>query len=269
MADQSDVEISMAALVVAALYPNGPDAASLPGPACRVYRGWPNPASLDADLALGTINVTVFAGRAAPRPTTRFADEWLSTAIVPTLQVSVSNTTVTFSGTAEPGLLAGIFIDGLPFVYRTQPADTPPLVAATLGSLIRSSRIAQLSGASLEIPGANKLIARVAAYRTAQREIRRQKLTLRVTCWCPSPDTRDATAAAIDAHFASIHFIPLPDGSFGWLTFAGGAVFDQSENASLYRRDLVYAVEYATTITQSQPEMLFGDLGLNALHLTV
>jgi hypothetical protein len=65
-----------------------------------------------------------------------------------------------------------------------------------------------------------------------------------------------------------ISFIALPDGSKARLVFSGGTVLDQSENASLYRRDLLYDLEYATTVTQSQPAMLFGSVGLNALRIT-
>ena len=63
MADQSDVEIALVNVVAAALYPDGTDKFSVPGPDCRIYRGWPNSAALDADLAAGKINVTVFPGR--------------------------------------------------------------------------------------------------------------------------------------------------------------------------------------------------------------
>ncbi len=41
MADQSDVETALVALASAALYPNGTEAASVPGVNCRIYRGWP------------------------------------------------------------------------------------------------------------------------------------------------------------------------------------------------------------------------------------
>ena len=268
MADQSDVETALAALTAAALYPDGPDGASRPGPPCRVYRGWPNPTALNADLALGRINVTIFAGDAALRLTTRFPEEWLSTPVLPTLQATVANTAVTFTGTANPGQLAGILVDGLPHVYRTQAKDTPALVAATLGARIRATRIVHLNGSSLDIPGAHSVLARIVADTPALKEIRRQSLTIRVSCWCPSPATRDITAATIDTALAATAFIALADNSEARLMFAGGAVFDQSQDASLYRRDLLYAVEYATTVTQSQPALLFGALGLNALHIT-
>lgn len=269
MADQSDVETALATLAAAALYPAGPEAVSVPGPPCRIYRGWPNPAALDADLARGHVNVSIFIGDANQRVTTRFAEEWMSTPISPTLLVSVADTTVIFNGSADPGQLAGILIDGQSYVYRTQVNDTPPLVAATLGTLIRAVRIVHLRGASLDIPGAASLHARVVADCPALKEIRRQSVPIRITCWCPSPATRDAAAIAIDTAFATLPFINLADGSQARLTFSGNAVIDQSQNASLYRRDLVYVAEYATTLVQSHPSMLFGELGLNASHIAV
>ncbi len=215
MADQSDAEIALAILATTALYPNGPDGPSVPGPPCRVYRGWPNPAALDADLAQGRINVTIFAGNAAPRPTTRFAEEWLAAPAVPTLAVSLSDTFVTISGSADPGQLIGVRVDGQPYAYRTQANDTPALVAATIASQIRVARIVHLRGCSFDVPGATDLLARVVVDRPAIQEIRRQRLAIRVSCWCPSPATRDATATAIDAAFAMAPFITLSDGSTG------------------------------------------------------
>lgn len=268
MADQSDAEIALATLVATALYPEGPDGPSVPGPPCRVYRGWPNPAALDADLAQGRINVTVFAGNAPPRPTNRFAAEWHSVPEIPGLQVSVSNNSVSFTGRADPGQLIGVRVDGQPYTYRTQANDTPALVAATIAAQIRVSRIAHLRGSSFDIPGAHDLLARIVIDTAAIQEIRRQRLAIRVTCWCPSPALRDTTAAAIDLAFALTPFIFLADSSHARLTFTGGAILDQSESASLYRRDLLYDIEYATTLTQTLPAMLFGALGLNASHIT-
>ena len=45
-------------------------------------------------------------------------------------------------------------------------------------------------------------------------------------------------------------------------------VFDQSQDALLYRRDLLYRIEYPTTINELLPSMLFGDLILNAAEFT-
>jgi len=71
-------------------------------------------------------------------------------------------------------------------------------------------------------------------------------------------------STTIDSFLARQNFISLDDGTEGRLTYSNTSVYDQSQNALLYRRDLVYTVEYATIVSVSQPTMLFGDLALNA-----
>jgi len=264
MADQADVENVLVTLTAAALYPNGTGEASAPGPTCRVYRGWPNPSALDADLAAGRINVTVFPVEMRIRNTTRYPAEWTGADVVtPTLTVSVTGNSATFGGTADVGQLAGILIDGRTYVYRTQPGDSPPLVAANLAALIRADRIALVTQASLFVPGAGIFLARTVADGGVLMELRRQLQIFRITSWCPDPASRDSAAATIDAAFAAMTFIDLPDGSQGRLLYVGSAVFDQSQDSALYRRDLLYSIEYATTTTSTQPAMLFGSGSLN------
>lgn len=271
MADESDVETALVSLAAAALYPNGTGTQSVPGPDCRTYRGWPNASALNADLAAGRINVTIFpvhgvSGHA--RTTTRYSPVWSVQSVQPTLTVTVSGASVTFGGSANLGQLAGVLVSGQGYSHRTQVGDTPASVAANLAELIRANTIVQLTGSTLIVPNVGILLARVVADATAQQEIRRQELNLRVACWCPTPTTRDVTATAIDISLAQIPFIPLPDASLARMTYYGTAVLDQSENALLYRRDLLYRVEYPTMLTASQPAMLFGDLLLNAADFT-
>jgi hypothetical protein len=178
---------------------------------------------------------------------------------------------VMFGGSAALGQVAGILVGGQigqSYAYRTQAGDNPSLVAANLATLVRANAIVQLSGSTLTIPGVGDLTARVVADASAQQEIRRQEQIFRVTCWCPTPTSRDAAAIAIDQALAQSIFITLADGSMGKLTYAGTTVFDQSQDALLYRRDLLYQVEYPTIIIASQPAMLFGDLLLNAANFT-
>ena len=265
MADQSDVETQLASLVSAALYPQGPDQPSAPGPLCRVYRGWPNAPALDADLAAGWVNVTVFPAGGEVRNTTRYPPAWSLSQPTPTLTATVDGVRATFGGSADPGQIAGLIVDGQTYVYTTAAGDTPSLVAANLASLARASRIVQLSGSSLSVPGAERLSARVVAGGSALSELRRQTQDFRVTFWCPTPSLRDEVAGAVDAALAQLAFIGMPDGSQARIRFAGSAVVDREEDAQLYRRDLVYSVEYATTLIQRQPAMLFGDGLVNTL----
>jgi hypothetical protein len=117
----------------------------------------PNSAALDADLTAGKINVTVFPDGDTSRTTTRYAERWMGAPAQPTLTVAVDGTSVTFGGIADLGQIAGILVDGLSYAYRTQPGDTPQLVAANLASMIRGKSIVQLSYSTLAIAGAGDL----------------------------------------------------------------------------------------------------------------
>ena len=267
MADQSDVEFTLVNLASGALYPNGTTQPSIPGPDCRIYRGWPNSAALDSDLSAGKINVTVVPAGDG-HATTRFSDQWSQSVHRPTLTATVTGNAVTFEGSANAGQIAGILVNGKSYAYRTCAGDTPQLVAANLAALIRADLIADLSGGTVVIAGARDLLARVVADATALQEVRRQEQTFRITCWCPTPTSRDMTASAIDQLLSTSRFIALADGSSGRLVYAGTTVFDQSQNAKLYRRDLSYSVEYPTIVSMAQSTMLFGNSVLNAISTT-
>ncbi len=268
MADQSDVENALVELVASAIYPNGPTFPSIPGPDCRIYRGWPNSAALNTDLAAGRINVTVFPQGEPGQKTTRYSQEWLGSRVTPTLTAVASGVSIEISGAADPGQLVGVLVDNASYVYRTQGNDTPTTVAAKLAAAIRADWIVNLSGATLTIPGAGIVLTRVVADTPVIRELRRQEQEFRITCWCPTPATRDASATAIDLLLAGLQFLDLSDGTKGRILYRGTFVFDQAQDALLYRRDLLYNVEYPTTIAALQPSMLFGDLVVNAGSFT-
>jgi hypothetical protein len=267
MASQADAEIALALLAATTLYPNGLAGASAVTATVRIFRGWPNAAALDADLAAGRVNVTIFPVPGATRVTTRFPVTPVANPATPTLTVSVAGNTATFSGTALAGQLAGLLVDGKPYVYRTATGDTPELVAAILTAAVNANRPALCSGASIFTPGTVPT-ARTAADATVTTELRRQVQTFRITAWCPTPDLRDATCGALDRAFAATPFLTLSDGSAARLTFISTTTFDQSQDASLYRRDLLYAVEFPTTLVATQPSMLFGTVGIGADIIT-
>ena len=262
MADQADVEQALVERVAAALYPNGTAAPSVIGATCRIYRGWPAAAGLDADLAAGVVNVSVFPESSRHhRNTTRWPSEWqVLDPVGPGLVATVAGDTVTLSGDAAPGQLVGILVDGQPAVHRTGEAETAALVAAALADMIRILRPAVLSGTGLTLPGARTVVARVTADQPARQEVRRQSQVFRIVCWCPDPATRDAAAAAADLALVPLVFLDLADGTAGRVRGLRQETFDQSANAALYRRDLLYEVEYATTLSAMLPTMVFGDV---------
>ena len=272
MADQAEVEAALAAIVGAALYPGGIAAGcAVPGAVCRIYRGFPVPAALDADLAAGRVNVSVAAVAGSSEITTRYPDQWRVVApAVPVLGAAVAGNVASFAGSAAPGQLAALLVDGRAAVHRTVAGDTPAGVAAALATeLQRLGVAAGASGAAVTCAGARSIVARVVADQVATRETRRQRQHFTVTCWCADPATRDAIGAAIDAALSGIDFVALPDGSSGRLLFVASVLSDRWEDATLYRRALTYSVEYATTITATQPAMIVGGTGISPAGRTI
>ena len=264
MADLSEVEDALVLLTSTALYPDGLTNPSVVGADCRIYRGWPIQSGLNSDLAAGIVNVTVFP---SPRPGRMLVPLPIVYKIgdpLPAFTASVAGETASFSGTPAPGHCAGILVDGRTYVYRPAKGDSAGMVAAALADLVRIDRIAQLSGATVIVPGANKLVARVVSDQSSAREIRRQERELVIACWCSTPTQRDVVAKTIDSSMSVVAFIPMPDASSSRLTYLDTTEYDQAQNANLYRRDLIYTAEFPTVIIKNDPAMLFGVLELGA-----
>jgi hypothetical protein len=268
MVDLADVEDKLAALVVSALYPLGVDSDSILGTACRVYRGWPSPAALNADLLSGTVNVTVAPDNDVGRTTTRYSLSWHDRPAPPTLRAIAVENTISFDGMVTRDQAVGLLVDGQTYVYPTHDDETPDIVAAALAAMVRSVRPVHLNGSSITIPGTEQVIARVVRSGGAFSEVRRQERDLRVISWCPTPATRDAAVAAIDQTLVRHAFLGMVDRTKARVLYKGTSVFDQAQNALLYRRDLIYTVEYPTTIMEILPAMLFGNLSLNTAEFT-
>ena len=82
-------------------------------------------------------------------------------------------------------------------------------------------------------------------------ELRRQTRLFAITVWAGSYARRDAAAAAIDAGLAALSRLSLTDGSVAVMTYDGSAQDDDQQEAGIYRRNLVYALNYATTQQQT------------------
>lgn len=268
MPDQSSVERAFVEVVAATFYPGGTNQPSVLGPPVRIYRGWPSRSQLDADLAAGRLNVTIQFVAGSARNTTRFSDEWSADLIPPTLTATVAGTTATFAGDAAPGQLAGLLIDGIAWVHRTQIGDTPGLVAAALAAQVRPTRPAQLTSATIVFPGAGRVVARTVADAPATRELRRQEATFRLTTWCPSPELRDEAAALLDLGLAERRTLDA-DGVPCRIRYAGTASSDDEQASGLYRRDLLWDVDYPTTAHAQLPTQLFGTAATNAIPTTI
>jgi hypothetical protein len=260
MADQADVESALAAIVANALYPNGAGVPSVTGNVCRIYRGFPNTPALDADLAAGVVNISVMAGTGAVKNVTRYPRRWVSVApVAQVLSVAVVGQGAVFSGSCAVGQLAGIKVNGVVYPYAVQGNDSPATVASNIAVLLRAAGwVVDYAGATVGVPGAETFTARVVSGAGSLQEIKRQQQDFKISLWCPDPASRDAVAPVIDEALADLKFIPLADGSYARLVFAGSMAEDNAADATLYRRDLTYGAEYPTTLAQMTPAMLFG-----------
>jgi hypothetical protein len=263
MADLSDVENAIVAEVIGGLYPNGTSRASAVGVTCRAYRGWPSPAALNSDLAAGVVNVTIFPASVPDEVPDSYFDNLYAAVLPPSLAATVTSQTVTFSGLAATGQLVGLLIDGLPFSYAVNEGDTTEGITANFAAQINEIRPATFSGSALTIPGATTLIGRVVMNSTVSRELRRQRREIQANCWCPSPLLRDAVCSVVDQTISGSPFIALSDGTKAHARYVSTQVYDQSQNALLYRRDLHYKFEFTMIRTTVEPVMLFGDLVRN------
>jgi hypothetical protein len=272
MADTADVERALAAACAGVLFPaggyaygavaaSGVQVAATPLP-CRLYRGWPATDTLNGDLAKGIAHVSVYPEAGMGRNTTRYLTKWWQAAqAAPTLAGLVAqgagSATVTWSGTAAAGQIAGVALGSgqvpATYAYAVQAADTPASVAAALAAMING---ATASGAVLTVPDPSCL-SRVVQGTTAMWLARQISQRYRVNIWCPSPQARDALAAAIDLALAQTFRLPMPDGSPALLRYGGTLVSDLPARQGEWNRSLAMLVEYSTAPVVNLPAVLF------------
>jgi hypothetical protein len=265
VADLSDVENALLSLVAAAAYPNGTTSPSaVPPSVVQLSRGWPDTTALAKSLTGSACQVTVYSLPGGSRNTSRYARDWSAIAFAPsTIQAASTGNVVTFSGTATAGQAAGISAARIGFGYAVQSSDTPSSIAAAIATQINSDGrlTGSASGASVTVTdGYGTVIPALgvtAGAGTSQRELRRQEQRIMVTVWAPNPDLRDGLTSAIDAVLAGTDWLTLSDGTEARIRYAGTSESDQASQAELYRRDVNFTVEYATTQTGIFPQMLF------------
>lgn len=233
MADISDVEQAMANTVTSFLYPAGPAHSSIIGVLCRVYRGWPNSATLNADLSAGLVNVTVVSDNESGRTTTRYLPVWRSKQSLPGAAASVTGQTITIFGSPSVGDTVGILIDGAAYAYRVLVGDTPDLIAANLKQLIQMNRPGTVQGPTIWVPGASSIVVRVVGDGSTSFESRRQEKDVRIICWCPTPPIWDSVGAAIDAAIDEMSFLVLSDDTSARVVYRNTASYDRNVTAQL------------------------------------
>ena len=237
------------------------------GAAVSIGVGWPPPDALDtvaASIKTSPLaQVSVFAPEGYYRDATRYPTAWQTLVpAAPTLTATVgaNGTQITIGGTVSTPQVVGAVLGAgyapRPYVYQVQPGDNPNSVATGLAALIAADTTATAVGAVVMVPGATSMAARVGAQGTVYRETSRQIERIYLDIWAPSPDLRTAIGKALTVPFSKARFILLPDLTAGWVVPCGVRDLDNAEKAGIYRRNLVFDIEYATIETQPASQIV-------------
>ncbi|WP_353627551.1 hypothetical protein ABNQ24_12305 [Ralstonia pseudosolanacearum] len=251
MADITDVSNALVTVIAGIVYPNGTGQPSITGAPVLVYQGWPDAVQLRADLAAGKVHVSVY-----PQPNmlriidTAMSDWSTPSAPVNTITLTLSGQTVTVGGTVSTPQNAALVVDGRGYVYAVQATDTLAGIATALAALVNVDQTATAAGAVVTIPGAKYISPRVGGQGVAMRETRRQEQGYQITVWANCFDQRDPIAAAIDSALSGIPHLTLADQSAA-LRFKSSRQDDSQQKEGIYRRDLMYAVEFSTFASQT------------------
>lgn len=269
MADIDDVCAALESTINGVVYPNGLTQPSAIGVPAAIYPGWPTSSQLDADLrALGNggngkIHITIF-----PRPqeknTTRYIgqDYQQLSAVPATLTLSVSGQQITIAGMVTTPQNVVLLVSNQSYVYAVQPTDTLTSIAEALAQQIAG---ASAAGSVITLPaGARIIAARSGGSGTMVTMTKKQQREIQIIIWADTPAHRSAAAKPIDSALSAITWLPLADGSSGRLRYVSTPVDDVNQKANLYRRDLLYTVEYDTTNIAAATEVVSSQQNIEA-----
>ncbi len=257
MADLSDVTAYLAQAATAAIYPNGTASPSVAGVDVHIFEGWPLREKLEPDVQGGKPEVSIYpirgSGSAFVVPQ-RLDRQQTLVAPVHGMTATVSDESVAVAGAPGTGEYLTITVDRAN-TYSRAGASIALILAAIAADAATAYPEVSVSGSTITFPGAFALSARPGAPGVAARITHWQRQPVQITVWAPSNEIRSAIAAAIDVALKSELHISLADGSQALIRYSSTTIDDAQVNAGIFRRDLIYDVEYATLDTYAVSEV--------------
>lgn len=270
MADLSDITAMMAQKVADIIYPDGVSAGSVVGSAVKIFEGWPTPETLDLDM-LGQVRIDgeirdvgtgpICSVSIHPDPEAAGAvfqilnNPYVVNPPVHTLVPVLTGNTVSVSGTPSPGEYVTVILDGRG-AYSRVGASVGDILQALLQDMQEQYPSSHIDGSgNLVIPAAGTIVVRTGAPCQMAQVSHRQKVMIRVTVWAPDPKRRSQIASLVDAALKSDLVVTLPDTSQALIVYLSTSQMDDHQTVAVYRRDLVYSVEYATLDTFTSYEV--------------
>jgi hypothetical protein len=248
VADLSDITAALATLAASAVYPNGVPSPSVTAKDCRIFEGWPIAEQLDADVGAGISNVSIFPSAGSSAASVQvFEPEIVVAPAVHGLTASIAGNVISLAGTPSAGEYVTVIADGA-HIYSRVGASASAICAALKADAVADYPSASNSGATLTIP-AGELNVRIGSPCTMGKLLHRQKQMIMVSIWAPNHSDRAKLSGAIDIVMKQNLRLILSDGSQAIMTYDRTHEFNSYELLTVYRRDLVYSVEYGTMET--------------------
>jgi hypothetical protein len=265
MADLSDVTAYLATAVATAVYPNGTSQPSVAAMDCRIYEGWPIPDQLDRDMLGqmmsgsppmpvtrpgGTVaNVSVFAMQGTGSTGTLYQQldkTYVITPPVITSTFTLVGNLITVTGQIGVGEYLTLVIDNAVVCSQTG-ASTAAMLAALAAQAVAAGYPGTIATATtLTVPLGHALVVRQGGAGVLGKVTHRQRQSVMVTVWAPTQVARSTLAGAIDNVIKQKIKVAMPDTSQALVIYSRTNVLDDRESTAIYRRDLIYDVEYAT-----------------------
>lgn len=261
MADLSDVLNTLVTMVGSAVYPNGTSQPSVAGVDVSIFPGWPVRNKLDDEMKAGRAMVSVYPTN-KEKDVTKFQRVFQQVSVTPeTIIGTVVGNVVTLSGTVTVPQSVMIVVDGVGYSYQALVTDTLTDIVIGLSLLIPGS---VPSGTSLTVSYNNTLFVKIITQSVTAEELGRRERVFQISCWCPTPAIRSLLAPTIDIYFQMNYRFVLSDGFYCHMWYDHTNETDDLEIPLIYRRDLFFRVQYATTYSQSVPTI--GNIVLNTTY---
>jgi hypothetical protein len=262
MADLSDVTAYLATVAAAAVYPNGTSSPSVAAMDVRIEEGWPIAAQLDLDMAGEVIlapgdppsaraggpvaNVSVYPLQGTNIIPYQVQNNYfVIKQPVLGMSIGVVGDAITVTGQPNAGEFLTIEADRQ-FIYSAGGANQAAILATLLAAIQVNYPLATVVGSVLTIPYNFQLNVRIGGVGTLGYVTHRQRQSILITAWAPDHVTRNTLIAAIDNLLKQKLTVTMPDTSQALITYNRTNLSDEQQAQIIYRRDLVYDVEYAT-----------------------
>lgn len=83
---------------------------------------------------------------------------------------------------------------------------------------------------------------------TTLKNVKRQEQIIMITEWANSPTTRDTVNKLIEPRLADTYRFTLPDNTICMMRYRDSRTIDNLQKSLIYRKDLIFIVEYFTTL---------------------